>query len=380
MLQTLKIQTKDAVERLVRAYDDDSRQHSTNYQSIAASYEQRVMHSFSMSDDSSSLDSSFNQSAFLFMNQEHFVAIAENLEPGKPLDVRREAIQTLLQIPPSDVVACEQWDTLRASLLAALSDGDEILSDKSLRFHARMFSSNSHSVMREVYMSLVQHLSSCFSSSKRKVALIKDGVDVSDLETEVLLKKFRLMNEFQIEAESYWIRFPERFLDEVTEVTFDLLVTSPNVSSGMQKPLTPSHYLAVIDPKALWFKTWMHGDYSRTAVIQLASRNLSLVEDAVEHCLAFISSRMEEDAVSVLSRRLERQQLESGSRRCKYTEREVQFLYFYHCLSMLGRLLCYKNGRALFPLRLADDHTGMTGVVGKTFQKNKEGILNHLSP
>lgn len=48
-----------------------------------------------------------------------------------------------------------------------------------------------------------------------------------------------------------------RFLDEVTEVTFDLLVTSPNVSSGMQKPLTPSHYLAVIDPKALWFKTWM---------------------------------------------------------------------------------------------------------------------------
>lgn len=37
--------------------------------------------------------------------------------------------------------------------------------------------------------SAVQHLSSCFSSSKRKVALIKDGVDVSDLETEVLLKK-----------------------------------------------------------------------------------------------------------------------------------------------------------------------------------------------
>lgn len=50
--------------------------------------------------------------------------------------------------------------------------------------------------------------------------------------------------------------------------------------------------------------------------------------------------------------------LDTSTMRTHYTDKEVDFLYFYHCLSLLGRLLCYKNGRALFPVHLSDAVTG----------------------
>ena len=44
----------------------------------------------------------------------------------------------------------------------------------------------------------------------------------------------------------------------------------------------------------------------------------------------------------------------SSSRRMTYTGPEVEFAAVAHCLVMLGRILCYKQGQALFPVTLRD--------------------------
>lgn len=37
-----------------------------------------------------------------------------------------------------------------------------------------------------------------------------------------------------------------------------------------------------------------------------------------------------------------------------YSARDLEFLFFVHSLSLVGRLFIYKDGRALFPVELPD--------------------------
>ena len=64
----------------------------------------------------------------MFMNQEEFTTITESLDSSQPLARRREALQTLLQVPPSDVLAVDNWARMKKGLVAALADSDENLS------------------------------------------------------------------------------------------------------------------------------------------------------------------------------------------------------------------------------------------------------------
>ncbi|XP_041453945.1 protein broad-minded-like [Lytechinus variegatus] len=364
MMHSLKVSTRSAVDRLIHAYDDDKRQR-TSQGSYAPSYRypERTTNSLNPSsgDDESSLDDSFNQSSFMFMNQEEFTTITENLDCGQPLQRRRDALQTLLQVPPSDVLACENWSRMKKGLVAALADPDQILSDSSLRFHARMFGSNSHSVMREMYTNLIDHLSNEFKvlGSKGGMA-VQYGIDATQNPAQKLLRRFRLVNEFQLEIPKYWIRFPDKFLQDLTDTSLNFLVMKPSKPSGA---ITPMHYIALLDPKALWFKKWMHGHYSRTVILgHLKERNTLLV-NAVTQCLDFVDSRAAWlDSVNDLSDRFNMSTLDS-SRRTSYTEKELEFLVFIQSLSILGRLLVYANGRKLFPIKACGKEVTLTGLV-----------------
>ncbi|XP_022098111.1 protein broad-minded-like [Acanthaster planci] len=370
LMNSLKLSTKDAVERLVRIFDEEHRPvQSSMFGNIPGMYGQVLgMHSpkrnsFSLSDDTSSLDSSFNQGSFTFMNQEHFASIADNLALDKPLEMRIETLQGLCKLPPSDILACEQWDSLRPVLLTALSDSDDILAETSLRFHARMFSSNSHHVMREVYTSLVEHLTAVFADHGAKMSPLRSGVDTAHHATSMLLRKFRLMNEFNLEIPTYWVRFPDRFLDDVTESTMNLLVTEPQGSrSSSSQQLTPLHCMALVDPRASWFRKWMHGNYGRTAVIRQLERNQSLVEKCVQQCMSYDCWDEKSPEVGRVTEMLDKHSLGS-SHRTRYTEKEVNYLHLHHSISLLGCLLMYIDGYKLFPINIRDGDVSVTELL-----------------
>uniref|UniRef100_A0A8C3PVG4 Protein broad-minded n=1 Tax=Chrysolophus pictus TaxID=9089 RepID=A0A8C3PVG4_CHRPC len=259
------------------------------------------------------------------------------------LQVRQEALQTLCLAPPSDVLNSECWPNLRKHLTMSLSDPDEIFSEKILRFYAKTFSSSPFNMTREVYTSLAQHLEFYFLSGEYSLR-ISSGLDVSNADINHILKKVRLLNEYQKEAPSSWIRYPEKYMEEIVESTLSLLSVKhdPNHPASSDF-LSPIYFLALLDIKAIWFKKWTHAHYSRTVILRLLEKKYkSLVSISQGYFYMFL----------VFCFVLFVRAIPYNEQKFFYTGSELQYIYFVHSLCLLGRLLIYKQGRNLFPVQL----------------------------
>ncbi|XP_010074288.1 PREDICTED: protein broad-minded-like, partial [Pterocles gutturalis] len=274
--------------------------------------------------------------------------------------VRQEALQTLCFAPPSDILNSESWPILRKHLTMSLSDPDATFSEKVLRFYAKTFSSSPFNVTREVYTSLAKHLELYFLSGEYSLR-ISAGLDVSNTDINRLLKKVRLLNEYQKEAPSSWIRHPEKYMEEVVESTLSLLSVKrePNHPASPDF-LSPVYFLALLDIKAVWFKKWTHAYYSRAVILRLLEKKYkSLINAAVQQCLdyfEFCKAAVNKNyRVNDFS-----QQRCSDKENFFYTGPELQYVSFVHSLCLLGRLLIYKQGRNLFPVQLKNKKDGVS--------------------
>uniref|UniRef100_A0A4W6ES69 Protein broad-minded n=1 Tax=Lates calcarifer TaxID=8187 RepID=A0A4W6ES69_LATCA len=309
MMQTLKNTMIMVVESLINKFEEDQMRKEEMQKQHSQSNSQYI-------DNCSDSDSSFNQS-YAFIRQEQLQVLAEKLDPSRPKEVRWEALQALCCAPPSDVLSCESWSSLRRNLCAALTEPDPDLSDNVLQFFAKSFSSSPMNVTREIYTSLVFFLS--------------------------VLPQIRLMNDFQKEVTTFWIRHPEKYMEEVIESTFSLLSFHQehgSASPRTEKALEPIHLLALLDIKATWFKKWMHGYYSRTVVLRLLERKYKALF-TFSVCV-FVSVQ-----------------------RSVYSGRELEYAFFVHSLCVLGKLLIYTNGRKLFPIKVKKrkDPVSLTDLV-----------------
>ncbi|XP_028296414.1 protein broad-minded isoform X2 [Gouania willdenowi] len=345
MMQTLKSNTTAVVESLIGVSEEELSSQS-NVQYV---------------DECSDSDSSFNQS-YGFIRQEQLQVLAEQLDVRKPKEVRREALQALCSAPPSDVLSCESWSDLRRNLCAALTEPD--LSDRVLLFFAKSLSSSPLNVTREIYTSLAKSVESAFVSNKLMFPSGSAVVDVSRPEISRLLKQIRLLNDFQREATTFWIRHPEKYMEEVMESTFSLL--SPRHEPGScptERTLEPVHLLVLLDVRATWFIRWMHGCYSRTVVLRLLQRKYKcLIVSAIQQCIHY------RDACELLTRsdpQMDEHQHDKSEQRGVYSGRELEYAHFVHSLSLLGKVIVYKHGRKLFPVRVKKhkDPVSLTDLI-----------------
>ncbi|XP_032877077.1 protein broad-minded isoform X1 [Amblyraja radiata] len=348
MMRSMKNSMMIVVESLINKFEEDQLKKEELHRK--KQHEQHTDYCMENCSDSGSL---FNQS-YTFMNQEQLQILIERMDPGQPMEVRQDALHTLCCAPPSDVLNCEYWGTLCKYIAAALSDPDSTLSDKGLRFYAKTFSSSTFSISREIYTCLAKHLESCFTSQKMPVSTLSVGMDITSPDAVQILKKFRLLNEFQKEVPSFWIRHPEKFMEEIVESTLSLLSVTHEQSLNtdtLDRALEPVYFLALLDIKASWFKKWMHGYYSRTVVLRLLENKYkSLITAAVQQCLNYFDSgKLEDDATDNLCTML--YHINSGQR-TYYTGSELQYICFVHSLCLLGRMLMYTHGRKLFPVKV----------------------------
>lgn len=344
MMLSLKNVMMAVVETLVNKFEED--------QAKNREMQKRALHEQSScryTDNCSDSDSSFNQS-YTFMNQEQLQLIAEQLDPSQPEEVRKEAMQTLCSAPPSDVLNCESWSVLHKNLTLSLADPDSTFTERILRFYAKTFSSSPLNMAREVYTSLAKHLELSFVSRESRKPILITGIDINNPEVVRTLKKIRLLNDYQKEVPSFWIRHPEKYMEEIVESTLSLLTVTQDSSS--QILLEPVFYLSVIDTKAVWFKKWMHSHYSRTVVLRLLEKKYkSLIIAAIEQCFYYYESS--QSGVDENTKTTASSQLYPGTKqKTFYSRKELHYLYFVHSLSLLGRLLIYKHGRNLFPIKL----------------------------
>ncbi|RMC13057.1 hypothetical protein DUI87_10587 [Hirundo rustica rustica] len=250
MMHALKTVMMVVVESLINKFEED-RMHDKELASKAKKERQGGYYTDNCSDS----DSSFNQS-YAFMSQEQLQLLAERLDPSQPKEVRQEALQTLCLAPASDILSSESWPSLRKHLTISLADPDATYSEKILRFYAKTFSSSPFNMTKEVYTSLARHLELYFLSGEYSLH-ISSGLDVSNSDVNRLLKKVRLLNEYQKEAPSSWIRHPEKYMEEVVESTLSLLSLKHKTSHPASPDLlSPMHFMALLDIKAVWFKKW----------------------------------------------------------------------------------------------------------------------------
>ncbi|CAL1586616.1 unnamed protein product [Knipowitschia caucasica] len=341
MMQGLKNTMALVVESLISKFEEDQLRKEELHREAQLSQS-------NTQDDCSDSDSSFNQS-YAFIRQEQLQVLNENLDSSKPKEVRWEALLALCSAPPSDVLSCESWSSLRTNLCTALNEPD--LSDHVLQFFAKSFSSSPLNLTREIYTGLAKTIESSFSSLK--IQLHSDSIDINRPEISRLLKQIRLMNDFQKEVTTFWIRHPEKYMEEIIESTFSLFAChseSASSSPRSEKLLEPLHLLALLDIKAIWFKKWMHGHYSRTVVLRLLEKKyksfivLNLLEciQYKESCEKHIEGTKETKEANITK----------TGQRSVYTKAELDYALFVHSLSLLGMLLIYNNGRRLFPVKV----------------------------
>uniref|UniRef100_G3N3U5 Protein broad-minded n=2 Tax=Bos TaxID=9903 RepID=G3N3U5_BOVIN len=344
MIHSLKNIMKIVVESMINKFEEDEIRSQERQKKI-----QKEKSSSYCTDNCSDSDSSFNQS-YKFC-QGKLQLILDQLDPGQPKEVRYEALQTLCSAPPSDVLNCENWTTLCEKLTVYLSDPDPVFSDRILKFYAQTFTLSPLHMTKEIYTSLAKYLELYFLSRENNIPTLSTGIDISNPNVTHLLKKIRLLNEYQKEAPSFWIRHPEKYMEEIVESTLSLLSVKHDQSHLVsQKILDPIYFLALVDTKAVWFKKWMHAYYSRTAVLRLLEKKYkSLITTAVQQCVQYfeLCETMKGDEVLGHSKSCGIKQ-----KTFYYSGQELQYIYFIHSLSLLGRLLIYTQGRKLFPVKL----------------------------
>ncbi|NXP09457.1 BROMI protein, partial [Thinocorus orbignyianus] len=359
MMHALKNVMMVVVESLINKFEEDRMRNKE-----LDSKTKKERRSGYCTDNCSDSDSSFNQS-YTFLSQEQLQLLVERLDPVQAKEVRQEALQTLCAAPPSDILSSESWPRLRKHLTVSLADPDATFSEKILRFYAKTFSSSPFNMTRGVYTSLAKHLEMYFLSGGYSLR-ISAGLDISNTDINGLLKKIRLLNEYQKEAPSSWIRHPEKYMEEVVESTLSLLsVKHEPDHSASPEFLSPVYFLALLDIKAVWFKKWTHAYYSRTVVLRLLEKRYkSLINAAVQQCLDYF-----EFCKTVVNKNSRvndfSQQDFSEKQNFSYTGPQLQYVYFVHSLCLLGRLLIYKQGRDLFPVQLKNhkDSVSITDLL-----------------
>lgn len=300
------------------------------------------------------LASSFDGDDFMFMSPNKYSALANQLLPDSPLPKQLEALNTLSQVPQTDLVNSEFWAVIKKGLTNALKDENHVLAEKSLMFHAKMFATASGHVTKEIYTSLVDHLIDYFNNSTNHMVAVDSGLDLGDKRNLKLLKEFRLLNQFQHELPLYWLRYPEKLVEEILQSTTNLLAVIPQpVSANMDSVLSPYMFLSIIDPSAFWFCKWMHGNYSRAELLKhLRNHDKAVLKEACRSALDFllhIKTNFSTDVNDDFD--IEANQ-ENDS--LVYSKSEILCMSFIQSLSILGRVILYKEGRALFPIELDD--------------------------
>jgi len=296
------------------------------------------------SDAESSIgDNSLNHSAVIFMSPDQQKQVALNLGSENDIGIRKKAISELLQVTSFDIQNCDVWPVIHAGLIDALADDNEDLCSQSLHFIARGLSTNS-ACSRELYILLVEFLDSQWKLQRPRYVVAEDSLDTIQPYVKKLLKSFRLLNSFQQLVPHYWQRYPDGCLDKILKPTISLLAKY-SAYSNLTSHFTPLHFMALVDCKAKWFNNTMHGHSSRSPLLHIleAEEYRHFVNSAVLSCLNFVSSSVSPANHDDCPR--------TPDSRVIYSEDEVKFAHFLHCLCIIRRLIVYEHGRKFFPVK-----------------------------
>lgn len=285
-----------------------------------------------VSSNETSLNSSLNQSGFLFLNPAQYTTIAESLKKKHLYGNLHNSINLLLTVTPGEPVSQPLWPSIRKSLREFLQSDDNELFDKALQFHVRLLSSQIHGAVKEGFLNLVETLSGFWLSKKliQRVSYKNSNIIVEENKILIIMK---ILVHFLKEFPSVWIRYPAQYVTEIIDYFFSIF--SIHVTRKGEERMSFLDMLSLVDPKASWFHAWTHGEFGRKKVFDALKSKSSLLSSSLSFCFSYLA---------------EERKLVAGQFNDSLSSTMLKFLKFNHCLSILFCIIKYSDGREMFPI------------------------------
>ncbi|ORY51889.1 hypothetical protein BCR33DRAFT_712091 [Rhizoclosmatium globosum] len=336
-------------------------------------------HSFSThsnaTNDSSS--GSLTSSSFMSPPVEEVKLIISNLQNKTSLETRLGAAQKFNLLSIADLLSSEFWTDTKLGIEFCLADQDTRISGLGLQVCSKAFKSAPPPMTGELFLILVQHLISIFEAGTI-IPKLGDHLNPSDTRTDLLLRKIRLLLQFQLELPSCWLRFPDQMFTNCLNAAYRLL-RRPNNGA-----ISALHVMAVLDPKCMWFEKWTLSCVGRAQSVASMGK-AGVCEGLVVAFLKYLggleggmrvgrkgsgksTSSGERDEVVVMDvDEAEKGDLlddgvhdqEGGENRQSSTiiaSWDWEYAHFCQVVLVLGKLIRGKAGRSCFPIAISLDN------------------------
>jgi len=260
------------------------------------------------------------------------------LSPHNPLEVRKQALDTLLQSELSEVTESVYWPQIRHNLRKNLCDKSNDTFSLSLKVHTKLMQSASHVCIREGFVNLVEGLHLYYSNMcHNSLPSVENGLDGSNPIHRHLSQISFLILEAVKEMPKHWLRCGERRFEDIVGVFVNLLAMH-TYDSRFNLPrdiLYPFHILSVLDPKAKWCTQWLHGAFGQHLFFNALSQNSTLITFLVREVLSYFEAFQNDHTGHIFEDCI------SGH--------IVKYATFAHSASVLSKVVCFEKGRQYFP-------------------------------
>ena len=285
---------------------------------------------------------------YMFMPPDQYKSLAKDISPLKPIELRLKTFSILQQVPQGDLVASDAWESTKEGILRALNDDNEEINSIALKLVSTLFVTGSSHVIKEYCLLLIENLKEYFLDSTSHMISISGGLDLGDRRNALLLRKFRLFNEIQKELPTTWLRYSEKYVEEIVEAVISLLgVSAPKIHSNSIACLNPYHFLSLVDPQAVWFNKWVRGFYSRSHLISSLGKHVSFLKRPIKSCFEVCRklhiSRSNDDI---------HENSTNDSNETAFDQNDILYIQLLHSINILTRLMQFKHGRELFSFEL----------------------------
>ena len=283
-----------------------------------------------------SLGSTWQQANFIIVQPEQLRRLASEMVSGETEAVRVEALNTLLLSQVTDLTASQHWTHIKAGYRKCLSDPSQEVSCLSLKFHARLMMSASHFAIKEGFVNLLSTVSGWYSDKRLCPELPVSSLSADCRLHQAALNVTSLALSMAADLPKTWIRFPQRFVEEIIESMIEFLsVKSP---SAQYSPLT---LVSVVDHEASWLRYWLHSKISRTIFLRKLSSSRHLLRLMQQDIISYIENTPFEHYQQV---RQDVQEIREKSEFSSLSGRVIEFGSFLHKINFVLEILSYRSG------------------------------------
>ena len=255
------------------------------------------------------------------------------MNPYNVTEIRIEALTTLLHSQFNDIISSPAWQNIKEGLRSGLLDSNPNISSLSLKIHLKLLSNDGgdYYTVKEAYLNMINTISNLYKDKTRIHSLPNHTTGLKKKIHHIMIQIFKVMTEFNKDLTKYWIRYPEKYVDEIITSTVNLL--SFLNSAHSQKTLFPVHLISIADPTCQWLKYWCHSHFGRSRFILSLGRNNLLLKFFAEKLLNFLENTSVQDWLTINSC------LKMGMRRGAFQEPLISYALFQSSLHFISIII-----------------------------------------